>query len=208
MKVYVIVNTVNGKQYIGQTVQDLDKRLKGHINKSLRKTIIEDEQTAFHMAIRKWGADVWEIFELCQCNSIEELNEMEILMISKYNTYKGRGYNSSEGGLGSIGYKHTDDTKVKLSKASLGRKMSKESSEKKRKANIMFYSNPENAALRKAQIQDAFDCKIYQYDEQMNLIKIWPSIRECKRSGSPGARYSLKTQKHSKGYLYSKEKLH
>lgn len=208
MKVYVIVNTVNGKQYIGQTVQDLDKRLKGHINKSLRKTIIEDEQTAFHMAIRKWGADVWEIFELCKCNSIEELNEMEVLMISKYNTFKGRGYNSSEGGLSSSGYKHSDDAKHRSGTAWRGKKQPEYLLHNKSKSMSDWYKNPDNASTRKAQIQDAFDSKVYQYDEHMNLVKVWPSIRECKLSGAPGSRYSLKTQKHSKGYLYSKEKLH
>jgi hypothetical protein len=32
MKIYVITNKINGKKYVGQTIRDLDSRLKRHIN--------------------------------------------------------------------------------------------------------------------------------------------------------------------------------
>lgn len=53
--VYCALNIVNGKRYIGQTTRDLDKRKKEHI--SLSKN---GSKFAFHLAINKYGEDVFE----------------------------------------------------------------------------------------------------------------------------------------------------
>jgi len=54
---------------------------------------------------------------------------MEVITIKWYNSYKN-GYNSTIGGEGSIGYKHTDETKKKMSQSGKGKKLSEEHKKK------------------------------------------------------------------------------
>ena len=52
--VYLITNTVNGKVYVGQTINGLSKRWKGHKN-DVRK----GSQNPLHRAIRCTGRHLW-----------------------------------------------------------------------------------------------------------------------------------------------------
>lgn len=88
--IYKITNKVNGKSYIGQTRYTLEFRWKQHQHKM--------DNTYFHNAIRKYGADNFscEILEECE---VSDLNSREIFYIAKYNTFK-EGYNLTIGGDG------------------------------------------------------------------------------------------------------------
>ena len=88
--IYKITNKVNGKSYIGQTRYTIEFRWKQHQHKK--------DNTYFHNAIRKYGADNFIVEKLEECN-IEDLNEREIYYIAKYNTFKD-GYNLTIGGDG------------------------------------------------------------------------------------------------------------
>jgi group I intron endonuclease len=93
MIIYKATSTTTGKSYIGQTRHNLDKRIYGHTKSSVRYN------THFYNAIRKYGIDdfQWEI--LCECDTKEELDEMEYHYIMQYDTYHN-GYNSTWGGDG------------------------------------------------------------------------------------------------------------
>ena len=83
----------NGKRYIGQTVKPLRRRKIEH--KHAAKTNIR----RFYSAARKhgWENIHWTI--LAQCDTIEEMNEIEVNLIQKYKTMdKEYGYNMREGG--------------------------------------------------------------------------------------------------------------
>lgn len=116
MYIYCITNTLNDKKYIGQTYLDVQKRWGNHISKSRGGS-----ELAIHRAIRKYGAENFKI-ELLDSKSIssDELNEAEIYHIACLDTFNGVGYNSCVGGLNTIGYKHTDETKSKISAALTG----------------------------------------------------------------------------------------
>lgn len=88
--IYKITNKVNGKSYIGQTRYTIEFRWRQHLHKK--------DNTYFHNAIRKYGADNFIVEKLEECN-IEDLNEKEIYYIAKYNTFKD-GYNLTIGGDG------------------------------------------------------------------------------------------------------------
>ena len=106
-----------GWSYIGQTCQeDLNKRWrdgKGYLT----------EDTLFSRAIKKYGIDNWntiwkhEILE-ADIQTKELANEREKYWIAYYHTYindnEPKGYNLTIGGEGSIGYKHSDETKDKI----------------------------------------------------------------------------------------------
>lgn len=114
--IYKATNKVNGKMYIGQTVQPLNRRICGHISRSLNK-----DSSYFHRAINRYGKENFEWEIIAECNSLEELNIAEIEMIKKHNLFES-GYNLDFGGKGSIGFKHLEKTKKKMSESHMGEK--------------------------------------------------------------------------------------
>jgi len=115
--IYKATNKINGKMYIGQTVKSLNRRISRHIGNALNNR----DTYYFHKAIRKYGIDnfKWEIVK--ECDSLEELNKAEIKMIKKYNTFNN-GYNLNLGGGSNNGFRHTEETKKKISESLIGEK--------------------------------------------------------------------------------------
>lgn len=114
MFVYVIENSINDKLYIGQTIESVEKRFnRGHVPEShtLRK-----DMPLYH-AMRKYGEDKFEAIYLIKCSSQEELDIKEAYWIKKLNTLAPLGYNIKEGGRGG---KHSEKTKLKISKSNKG----------------------------------------------------------------------------------------
>ncbi|KKL12636.1 hypothetical protein LCGC14_2533800, partial [marine sediment metagenome] len=111
--IYKVISP-SGKVYIGKTVMSLANRKYYHI-RSATKLMID---TKFCRAIRKYGAElVWEIiYDGITCS---EINNLEIQIISKYNSYKV-GYNSTKGGDGTVGLYPSLETRKKMSEAHKG----------------------------------------------------------------------------------------
>jgi group I intron endonuclease len=113
-KVYGIIykyESPSNKIYIGQTINP-EKRKQQHIQET-----INGSTKIFHNAIRKYGIDSFNYEILHKAYSKEELNELEIYYIEKYNSYykNDNGYNMTFGGDGTNGYNFTEDDKIKLS---------------------------------------------------------------------------------------------
>lgn len=102
--IYILINTCNGKKYIGQTTQKINQRLQQHQWASGGTPCI-------HRAIKKYG---WSNFivEVYEC-SHELLNEREMQLIEQYNTTVPYGYNLQTGGK--TVYAHSSETKKKMS---------------------------------------------------------------------------------------------
>lgn len=131
MIIYKTTNKINGKSYIGQTVHSLRQRKCGHISAALSMR----DTTYFHRAIRKYSSKnfSWEI--LHECDTIEELNQIEIFYIGYYGTFGNNGYNLTVGGKsGLVGFKHTDKSKKKMSESQKGKKLSEETKRRMSKA--------------------------------------------------------------------------
>jgi group I intron endonuclease len=90
--IYKIVNSVNGKVYIGYT-KNFDKRLNEHKQDSKRFN------TKFYKAIKKYGWNNFTHTILCQSLCETHIKELEVYFISEHNSYK-KGYNSTLGGEG------------------------------------------------------------------------------------------------------------
>lgn len=106
-EIYVITNTVNNKQYVGQTLSHRKNkgkyrpfgslgRFKDHVSEAICNT--KKKQCSYlNNAIRKYGPNAF-IFKMIQRCPIQELDEMETLYIKKYNTTFPFGYNLTPGG--------------------------------------------------------------------------------------------------------------
>lgn len=93
--IYKITNTINGKQYIGQSI-NIEKRIKEHFWKASNMNDCS-YNTAIHQAIRKYGAEnfEWNIVEEC---SIQDIDQKEQYYIKLFNTLAPNGYNILQGG--------------------------------------------------------------------------------------------------------------
>lgn len=112
--VYKIVNQVNNKVYIGQSL-DIEKRKEKHRNRTHNEHLKN--------AIEKYGKEnfKFEVLFIADENEAKSkirklLNENETKFIKEYNALDNRfGYNINEGGR--MGWKHTEASKQKMREA-------------------------------------------------------------------------------------------
>ena len=116
--IYKATNLINGKCYIGLTVRTIEQRTYRHLKESYNEKSSE-YNLVFHRAIRKYKPEnfKWEIIK-DNIDDFEYLKEQEIFYIKKHNTFfkTDCGYNMTMGGDGSLGWKHSKETKKKMSK--------------------------------------------------------------------------------------------
>ncbi len=92
-KIYLITNSVNGKQYVGLTIGTLADRLKQHFA-AARK----GRKAPLPNAIRKYGESAFSIQLIrADARSYEELQDQEINEIATRDSIRN-GYNSAVGG--------------------------------------------------------------------------------------------------------------
>ncbi len=111
MLLYKATNTLNAKCYIGFTKGTLSKRKIGHYSKSAKGS-----KNHFHNALRKYSPEVflWEILDTCE--TIEEAKILEKALIKKFDSYTN-GYNSTLGGEGVLGHRHTTSSRARIGAA-------------------------------------------------------------------------------------------
>lgn len=114
----------NGKCYIGQTTKTLKHRIGQHLYNLNR------ENLAFHNAIKKYGEDGLTWSAIDTADDLEELNRKEMFWIEFHKSYVhneySNGYNLTRGGDGSMGFRHSKETCLKLRSDHLGTKASDE----------------------------------------------------------------------------------
>ena len=160
--IYKITNTVNGKSYIGQTIQDAVKtRIRYHFAGRGNQLV--------KRAIEKYGQDAFT-YEILYDGIIPDfLDILEIEAIAKFNTLSPHGYNLTTGGEGGspsdetrqkhleairhpeVRQKHLEamrhpEVRQKLSKASTGKRHTDETrrkmSESREGAKNPMYGKP------------------------------------------------------------------
>ena len=94
--IYKITNLVNGKAYVGQTINKLNIRFNQHVSYANRAK--ESGKKLFYLskAINKYGKDSFSI-EVLEVVDKDLLNDREIFWIEKLNTFS-EGYNLNKGG--------------------------------------------------------------------------------------------------------------
>jgi group I intron endonuclease len=196
--IYRIFNTDNGVTYIGGSV-DIRVRWLTHLRNLRNGT---HHSVKLQRAYNKYGVNCFEheIIEVCD---VGELILREQFYMDKHGSYTN-GYNCTPiAGSTMLGRTHTDETKKKMSEASLGVKKTKEArknmsiASKKRteKGPIMIYSDERNKkisdALMGRKLSDEHRKKIsenrkgvgfksiVQYTKDGTFVKIWDSVTEC-----------------------------
>lgn len=96
--IYKITNLVNGKSYIGQSI-DINRRWRNE-KSSAFNIDSNGYNSLLSQAFRKYGIDNFS-FEILEECAVSELNEKEIYYISFYNSYF-QGYNATTGGQGTM----------------------------------------------------------------------------------------------------------
>lgn len=95
--IYKITNKVNGKSYIGQTIQNVKERFYQHCATKCSQAILN---MVIHKAITKYGKSNFTIEVIEEVESTN-LNDRERYQIKYYDSYNN-GYNSTEGGQDGI----------------------------------------------------------------------------------------------------------
>lgn len=107
--VYMHKNKTNGKVYIGITCQKPHNRWKE--GRGYKNTI-------FAKAIKKYGWDGFEHIILYDKISKEDATQKEIELIKKYNSKDiNFGYNMTDGGEATFGFKHSEESIKKMSES-------------------------------------------------------------------------------------------
>ena len=116
--IYKIVNTVNGKKYVGSAV-DIMKRWNEH-RRNLRQN--KHHSKKLQNAWNKYGEKVFEFSVIEECERARNvLLVREQYWMDTLNVHGPTGYNICPVAGNAMGRKHTEKTKIKMSKAAKNR---------------------------------------------------------------------------------------
>lgn len=109
-KAYIATNVANGKKYVGITAQPVVNRKWAHLTQARTRK----SDTFFHRAIRKYGEDKFVFEHVCSSKTKEDIIWTEKTLIVQHNSRAPFGYNLTEGGDGSWGFRFTSRQRNRL----------------------------------------------------------------------------------------------
>lgn len=169
-EVYKITNKVTGKIYIGITNQGSGARYRHHWYEARI-----GESAPIHKSMAKYGEENFTLEIIDFADTYEELKEKEKFWIKELNSMDRKiGYNLTEGGDGTFGRMHSEETKEKIRQKAIGRKASDETKKKMsetRKGKCSEKQREHLSSIVKARCK-----KVYQYSKDGEFIAEYPSM--------------------------------
>lgn len=95
--IYRITNKSTGKEYVGLTIQTLERRWNDHIQQAMAGYIKGTD--SLHAAIREFGPDDFIVLQIDSGTAKNDLEKKERYWIKKLGTLSPHGYNISSGGV-------------------------------------------------------------------------------------------------------------
>lgn len=168
--VYLLLNKVNGKRYVGQTSKTVEERFQEHCGQSASGSSYK-----IHRALRKYGKDNFEVITLMYVDSdtreglISKLNYCEKYFVKKFDSRKN-GYNMTNGGDGTLGYEWNDNQRM----------LQSERCKRQWKTQKCVFKK----GLKKAQKLAILvrNKKVVQFDLNGNFIQVFESVVLAKKS--------------------------
>lgn len=172
--IYTLENPETGEiKYVGKTSEKLNFRLNKHTTTSELKK--RNKRTNWIKSLKKKNLKPI-IKELDIANSNEESIILEIYWISQFKNWGFKLVNGTDGGEGSVNYKHSNESKKKISKNSINcwNTIWKD----KKKPIVKKMSKEEQAK----HLSNKYSIEILQYDLNGNFIKEWKSTKEAAKN--------------------------
>ena len=192
--IYKIINDINDKVYVGQTMNTIQQRWT--IHKQMSKTY----SNIIYKAIRKYGIEHFSIVIIEECDN-NQLDERERYWIEYYDSYEN-GYNMTSGGTGVILEGHTRskyadeiialyDKNPNISYAQIAKKVG---------CSTCIVSNVLNRTGRPS-TNTNISKSVLQYDLEGNFIQEFKSARQAAKSlGKSSGSSILKVCRHEPWY--------
>lgn len=178
-KIYLLSDPITNEiRYVGQTCNSLKNRLAQHVS-SIKNQNDTCYRTNWIKSLNKQKL-IPNIILIKENLNKTECNELEKYYIKFYKDQNIKLTNMTEGGEGSVGFKHTLETKQKLSK------MKKLMMTEEYKNNLKIkgkekWLNMSEQEILNTKINQPTRKNIYQYDLEGNFIKMFISLREIER---------------------------
>lgn len=189
MIVYKITNKTNGKVYVGQTVCSLKQRWQRHC----WSCTADKSNMPISKAIKKYGKENFILEIICECQSLEELNEKEKYYANLYKSFSPNGYNLKAGNgpgamseetkekirIANTGKTRTPETLKLLSKSHMGFVVSEET---KRKISLKNKGRP-TAEITKRRCSEVCTQDYELVSPEGIILKIHGITKFCKDNG-------------------------
>ena len=171
--IYCLVNLINGQSYIGSSV-NIEGRMKSYLNNSFIKSK-QNCNMPIIKALSKYGQEHFAVF-IIEYIDTNKLTIRETYYITNLLPY----YNVLKQGYSSLGFKHTEETKILLSKLAKNRVHSDKTKALISRAlvgeNNPFYNKNHSVETNLRMIEANSAYPVYIYNSFRKLLVILPSI--------------------------------
>lgn len=169
--IYQISNLINNKIYIGSTQKNFRNRLWEHYS-DLRRNAHGNNY--FQKAYNKYGEDNF-LFSIIEYVSPENCIAREQYYLDTKNPFKEKGYNLYPSARGGLGYKHSKETKEKMSEIGKKKPINPIAIEAMKKANTGRKS-PDHVNKR---MSEMLSKPVIQLSLEGIFIREWKSCTEA-----------------------------